>query len=281
MRFKLSDNRNGHYSDYDLFSGSHNNWRMSYRWPVIGKGELRVWVAIPMSWIFAFFFADLTTSLMWDIFWGICFLAFLSKMKKMDIFQLKRFFLQRFRVKSKTNTPYWKERSNFYQYATACVLASCLMMNPTDSMAKFEIVIPPKQQPVDSFVSSGQIYLQGGFGKDVKLVDLMNLILPSPLSPEFMSAELKDLKVSWYSDGKIYLNEVLAGISRRYGVQFMWRNSAGILEIKWDNGVCKKIMEESREQQRNYSKQIGYETQTPLRVIQKVINYEQQLEIVC
>lgn len=274
------ENSNGYYSEYDLNSGTHNNWRRSKDWPKAGKGDLSVWAVIPAMFIIAFIFADLTTDLLWDLFYLLLGLFLLCKFRNQNIYQLNRFFMQRFRVKNKRNTPFWLERTLFS-------IMLVLLINILDikdnnlAYAKFEIVIPPKAQPVDHFKSSGEIYLQGGFGKDVKLYDLMNLLLPQPLSAEFATSELKDIKVSWYSDGRIFLNEVLANISRRYGVQFTWRNAAGILEVKWDTGICKKVIQEAREEQINYSNQVGASPAEPYRFIQRILSKEQQMEIIC
>lgn len=274
------ENSNGYYSEYDLNAGTHNNWRRSKNWPIAGKGDLNVWAVIPAFFIIAFIFADLTTDLLWDIFYLVLALFFICKFRKQNIYQLNRFFMQRFRVKSKRNTPFWLEKTLFSLALILCLNVIDIATNNI-AQAKFEIVIPPKKQSVDPFKSSGEIYLQGGFGKDVKLYDLMNLILPQPLSAEFSNSELKDIKVSWYSDGRIFLNEVLANISRRYGVQFTWRNAAGILVVQWDTGTCKKVIQESREDQVRYSNQTGVAPAEPYRFIQKILSKEQQMEIIC
>lgn len=264
-----------------MSSGTRNTWRMTYRWPMIGKGDLKIWAVIPVTWLFAFIFAGLTTEMLWYPFYLLCGLSLVCKMRRQDVIQLKRFVLQRLLIKHKGVTPVWKERSFFYQVAPLLLVVTSTMCIPNSAEAKFEIVIPPKQAPVDTFVSSGQIYLQGGFGKDVKLVDLLSLLLPTPLSAEYANSEIKDLKVSWYSEDRIFLNEVLASISRRFGVLFTWRNREGVLEVKWDNGVCKQIISESVEKQFEYSKSLGYELQSPKRVITKVINPQLQMEVVC
>jgi hypothetical protein len=274
------EDNSGYYAKYDLHSGTHNTWRRTKNWPKVGKGDLAVWAVVPATFLLALVFGTMLTEYLWDAFYFVSALGIVCKMRKQNITQLVRFGLQRFGVKGKRNTPLWLERSLFAIVLTTSVGLLGAGVN-SNAYAKFEIVIPPKQTVVDNFVSSGKIYLQGGFGKDVKLNDLMLLILPQPLSAEFANSELQDLKVSWYSDGKIYLNEVLANISRRYGVMFIWRNAAGILEVKWDNGTCKRVIEESREEQENYSNKIGIRTAEPLKVIEKTINQEQQLEIIC
>jgi hypothetical protein len=274
------DDNNGYYANYDLHAGTHNTWRRTKNWPKVGKGDLAVWAVVPATFLFSLLFGNMVTEYLWNVFYFISFLFVVCKMRNQNVNQLVRYLLQRFRVKHKRNTPLWLERSLFAIVLTASVGIFGVGMN-SQAYAKFEIVIPPREAAVDTFVSSGKIYLQGGFGKDVKLNDLMLLILPEPLSAEFANSELKDLKVSWYSDGKIYLNEILANISRRYGVMFVWRNAAGILEVQWDKGTCKRVIEESRNEQLNYSNQLGTRPAEPLRVIEKTINKEQQMEIIC
>ncbi|MDI5833292.1 hypothetical protein OCF84_20800 (plasmid) [Shewanella xiamenensis] len=271
----------GYYSHYDLNSGTRNTWRMTYRWPVIGKGDLKVWALIPATWLIAFIFSGLLTEMLWYPFYILCTIALLCKFSRRDPMQLKRFLFQRLSINHKTATPVWSERSNFFQVMIGIAIMSTNFLISDNAYAKFEIVIPPKQAQVDSYASSGQIYLQGGFGKDVKLYDLLSMLLPTPLSAEYANAEIKDLKVSWYSSDRIYLNEVLASISRRFGVLFTWRNREGVLEVRWDNGVCKKIIAESIQKQAEYSKSIGYEIQSPQRVVTKITNPQLQMEIVC
>ncbi|MBE8233439.1 MAG: hypothetical protein HAW67_06845 [Endozoicomonadaceae bacterium] len=264
---------------YNLESGKLNDWRKSKDWPKIGKGDLSCWSAVPAGLLFAMLFGG-KISFIWDMFYLILAANVLCKLSKRNLFQFKRYLMQRWRVKAKSATPYWLTSSKLM----VGIITSVLFVSgtPTTAHAAFEIVVPQTAKTADTFESSGDIFLEGGFGKDVQLSTLLQQVLPKPLRAEFAHAELKDLKVDWYAGKRVYLNSVLADINRRYGVLFLWKHSAGVLNVDFDKGLCEKVRSESLEQRTHNATELGLgQPEKALKFIRYTVSDVRSTEYIC
>ncbi|MBO1897652.1 hypothetical protein HNW13_018095 [Shewanella sp. BF02_Schw] len=235
---------NNVYENYDLTTGNTNNWRMSAKWPKAGKGGASVWGVHAILLLVSLFFGGFIPFL-WELFYLVVILNVICIFKSMNLLQFKRLVLQKMGVKAKRATPFWRHGSNFG--LVLCVLASSVMMTPPVN-ASFEIIVPKASPQVDPMIATGEPLIEGGFGRNVKMVDLLFQILPKPYEAEFYNSEIQDMKVSWYAKGRVYLNAVFADISRRHGLLFTWKPSSGLLNVSWDTGQCRKVIAEHDKQ---------------------------------
>ncbi len=261
-------------SNFNLKEGCKNEWRMTAKWPAAGKFSIKIWAVIPMFLVLYLLFGGFVP-LIGDFLNVLIALFVLSKILKKDVAQMWTWLTCRFGVKHKTSNESWKVFS----------LIVCLSMLPavvpSDAQAAFEIVIPPSAKAVDPFDQSGELYLEGGFGREVKLVDLLKQILPSPYHAEFFNSEIMDLKVNWYAESRVFLNTVLADISRRYGVLFTWHKSAGLLSVSFDIAQCRIALAENENERRSYAERIGTAPQALPEFVRKIIDARSQMEIIC
>lgn len=260
-------------SKFNLKEGCKNEWRMTGKWPAAGKYGFKIWAVIPMLLVLCFLFGGFVT-LLWDVFYLLSVLFVLSLILKKDIAQMWTWLTCRFGFKNKTSHESWK-------MVALMAALSVPAISPTKAEAAFEIIIPPAAQSVDPFVQSGELYLEGGFGREVKLVDLLKQILPSPYHAEFFNSEIMDLKVNWYAEQRVFLNTVLADISRRYGVLFTWHKSAGLLSVSFDIAQCRVALAENENERARYAEMVGSAPQALPEFVRKIIDAKSQMEIIC
>jgi len=268
---------NNIYDKYDLVSGSHNYWRMSAKWPIAGKSDASIWAVNVIAFAVAAFFGGLM-GFLWDVFYLVLILNVICKFSKLNAFQLSRWILQRVGVKRKQATPYWRQGSGFV--LAFCIASSFLMVSPKVE-ATFEIIIPKAKPQIDPMVASGEHLIEGGFGRNVKMVDLMFQILPKPFEAEFYNSEIQDMKVSWFAKDRVFLNAIFADISRRHGLLFTWKPSSGLINVSWDKGQCRKVIAENDRQRSEDA--ATYQTQERVRpaYVSKVIDDVTGELIVC
>jgi hypothetical protein len=266
------------YQEYDLHSGSLSYWRRTAKWPVAGKDSASVWATIPLFLLFCIFFGG-AAAILWTLFYIKVVIFIMCKFLKMNVSQLFRYVLQRAGITHKRGTAYWKMK----QLSVALIVALTipLLIVPTSSEAAFEIIVPTKNIPLDSFASSGEIYIDGGFGRNVKMIDLLRQILPSPYDAEFFNSEIQDMKINWYAEDKVFLNSVLADISRRYGLLFKWKPSSGVIYVSWENGQCKKAIKEDEALRSSEAERMDTFLQKRPTFIRKITNEITQEEIIC
>ncbi|QIR16532.1 hypothetical protein [Shewanella aestuarii] len=269
---------NNKYDDYDLTSGSLNNWRMSAKWPIAGKGDASMWAGNIILLLLCIFFGAIIP-LMWEILYVMLALNVICKMKKMNITQIIRHFSQRMGTKVKNATPFWK-RTDHYAVLLIITAIATPLTSPT-AQATFEIIIPKAAPAVDPMIASGEKLIEGGFGRDVKLIDLMSQILPRPYDAEFQNSEIQDMKVSWYANDRVYLNAVFADISRRYGLLFTWKPTSGLMNVSWDSGICRKVIAENDSNRAADAEMYKTQQQAMPAFIQKTINDVTGEVIVC
>ncbi|GGB66171.1 hypothetical protein GCM10011607_28570 [Shewanella inventionis] len=266
------------YDDYDLTSGSLNYWRMSSKWPIAGKGDASIWASHVILLLLCIFFGGIIP-FVWDLLYIMIALNVICKMKKMNINQIFRHLLQRVGLKGKKATPFWRHTSNFCLAIVVMSTVSTAVV--PEVQASFEIIIPKATPAVDPMVASGEQLIEGGFGRDVKLIDLMFQILPKPFEAEFQNSEIQDMKVSWYADQRVYLNAVFADISRRYGLLFTWKPTGGLINVSWDTGICRKVIAEHDEDRAADAEKFKTTEQARPAFIRKKINDVTGEVIIC
>lgn len=260
-------------NEFDAVSGWYNHWRMSAKWPGVGVGKFKIWSSVMLLYIFGFFMSGIIPFIMDIAFYTLIF-NLICIVKKMNVINITRSFLQKFGYKEKATVSVWNKR-------TILSIAFMCMISPV-SFAYYTVIIPPAEEKLDQYEISGLPYIEkNAYGHDVRLSDFIQMFLPESVLPVYINSELKDLRINWRTTDRAYLDVVLADVSRRYDVSFMWQASAGNLIIDWADGTCDKAIKESAIKYKELAKQYGTEEIKTLPVIKKVISEKEKKVLIC
>lgn len=113
--------------------------------------------------------------------------------------------------------------------------------------AGFEIIDTEKKPEILKQNSHVPFSLpKSGVGNDVRLENVVNVLIERPWKYKFVSKELQALRVSWLSRDNA-VSEVIAQLGRNYGIESYYVETAGEVHIDWASGFCaEKIVEEKR-----------------------------------
>ena len=156
-----------------------------------------------------------------------------------------------------------KKRISLIDVATKYlpVVFACVLLSGIDNraVAGFEIVDTPKQviQPKLNVEHLPFSEARSGFGKDVRLEDVISILINKPWQYEFISKEIKALKVSWLSRGSS-VSEIIAQIGRNYGVEAYYVESAGEVHLDWASGFCDSRIEAEKNRRAAFNEQIMF-----------------------
>jgi hypothetical protein len=138
-----------------------------------------------------------------------------------------------------------KEASKYLQ-----VFILCLFFTPDSANAGFEIISKQSSKPeLRNDLSRPFTTVKVGVGDDVRLEDVIRILMDSPWKPEYVSKELQALRVSWYSK-RSSASEILAQIGRNYGVETYYVESTGKLFVDWSKGLCEKEIEAKKQKRK-------------------------------
>jgi hypothetical protein len=138
-----------------------------------------------------------------------------------------------------------KEASKYIQ-----VIFLCIYLNPEAANAGFEILAEVKP-PVVKNNDMGKPFtsVKTGVGDDVRLEDVIQILMDAPWKPEFVSKELQAIRVSWYSQ-RSTSSEILAQIGRNYGIETYFVESTGKLFIDWSKGLCENAIADKKQERK-------------------------------
>ena len=161
----------------------------------------------------------------------------------------------------KTRSLSVKKRVSLLDIATRYlpVVFVCFMFTGIgqNAFAGFEIVDEKKNHPV---TNASSVYLpfsevKSGFGNDVRLEDVVSILVNKPWQFQFISKEIKALKVSWLSKGST-VSEIIAQLGRNYGVEAYYVQSAGEIHLDWASGFCHEKIKDEKARREAFNKQI-------------------------
>jgi hypothetical protein len=188
--------------------------------------------------------------------WWILGAYFLFKIiaikKRMTPMELFRRLRKGFSRKARGTTPMrpeeryslLKEASKYIQ-----VVFLTLLLVPDPANAGFEILVEPKQ-PIGNTTDMSKPFtaIKIGVGDEVRLEEVIGILMDAPWKPEFVSKELQALRVSWYSQ-RSTSSEILAQLGRNYGIETYFVESTGKLFVDWSKGFCETEIK-AKEQER-------------------------------
>jgi hypothetical protein len=143
------------------------------------------------------------------------------------------------------------------KYLPSIVLCSFLFSVPDQAHAGFEII--DNKKPVQTLVTPNTNVpfseSKSGFGNDVRLEDVISILINKPWQFDFISKEIKALKVSWLSRGST-VSEIIAQLGRNYGIETYYVESAGEIHLDWSSGFCSAKIEEERVRRNKFNEEI-------------------------
>lgn len=144
-------------------------------------------------------------------------------------------------------------------YLPSIMLAMLLLPTSNPATAGFEIIDEDKPKIVLKKTDLNMPFsdFKAGVGSNVRLEDVVKVLIERPWKYEFVSKEIRALKVSWLSRNST-ISEVLAQIGRNYGVETYYVESAGEVHVDWASGFCSEKIEEEKLRRDEFNKQIMF-----------------------
>jgi hypothetical protein len=190
-------------------------------------------------------------------------IAIKKRMTPMEL--LRRFRKGLTRESRKTSSIKTEERYSLLKEASKYlqVFVFCLLFSPDSVNAGFEIISKQKPQPETSN-DSGKPFttVKVGVGDEVRLEDVIRILMDAPWKPEFVSKELQALRVSWYSK-RSSASEILAQIGRNYGVETYYVESTGKLFVDWSKGLCEAEIKAKKQKRKEIKEWLMMNSQDP------------------
>jgi hypothetical protein len=204
--------------------------------------------------------------LIWELLGVYVVFKIIAIKKRMTPMELLRRWRKGFTRKSrKTSSVKSEERYSLLKEASKFlpVLFVCFLFSPDLANAGFEIL--PEQKPKSIIMDGlGKPFttVKVGVGDDVRLEDVIRILMDPPWKPEFVSKELQALRISWYSNSSS-TSEILAQIGRNYGVETYYVESTGKIFIDWSKGLCEAEIKAKKQERKEIKEWLMINSQDP------------------
>lgn len=159
-----------------------------------------------------------------------------------------------------------------------CVGCLVLLVPMQQAKANFEIISSDMKvvQSSKDIVKAGSLPFserRSGVGSDSKLADVVELLVSAPFTAEFISQEIKSLKVDWMSAGNS-VAEVFALMGRNYGFESYYVESSGKIYFDWSKEICSAAVDREVQTRAEIQAKVGFASGKPVtpKVIRVIRN---------
>lgn len=223
-----------------------SRWRYLNKNVRIGYGKFAADAGAVIPWLAVFFISEAVyLALFIDALYLFC------KIKKIKIRMLPRYI----RVllsggKKHMAHPGWRKKTLF----SIMTLLTCSLGQIDNAKADFVLADASSYTPAVSrsrAVSTGSAAPSGlgsagyykGFGHDVRLESVMEMLKPKTWVVRFKSAEMKNILIDFRSEGMTY-EDLLTDIAARYGLKISYGKTSGVITVDWKQNECHKHTDE-------------------------------------